>query len=213
LVFWESDGKTVTVSSGVKLSRLLRESISRGLSGMECLAGIPASVGGALKNNASSVGGAITDTLQKILVLDGSLKTKWIDKKEVDFGYRSFYWDGGGVILKAVFNFRKSSHGKVRENTRDLLLEKFSKQPCEKKTLGCVFKNPEPSTQAAWELIDAAGMRGQKAGGAVVSEKHANFIVNENNATSGDVKELISWTKRRVKEKFNIELEEEIEVI
>ena len=212
-VSWGNQGKTVTVSSGVKLSRLLRECMHRGLSGLEGMAGIPASVGGALKNNASSYSGSITGVLDKIFVLDDSFEKRWIEKREIDTDYRSVSWKGGGTILKAVFTFKETSPKNVKDSVRSFLLEKFKKQPCDKKTLGCVFKNPKTSNVTAWELIDGAGMRGKRTGGAVVSERHANFIINEGGATSEDVKKLIAEIKSRVEKLSGVRLEEEIEII
>ncbi len=210
---WEQKGRELTVSSGLRLSCVLRKCSDRGILGLECMSGIPATIGGAIRNNASSTEGAITDTLTRIQVLDDSMKKIWIEKQDLRFGYRSFSWPGGGVILKAVFSLSVSSKEEVRGRIKKVFLDKWEKQPCDKRTLGCVFKNPGKGGQTAWRLVDGAGMRGKRRGGAVVSEKHANFIINDNRATSFDVRGLISDIKTRVMDKFGIELEEEIEIV
>jgi UDP-N-acetylmuramate dehydrogenase len=209
----ERAGATVTVSSGLKLSALLSECMVMGLSGLESLSGIPATVGGALKNNASSNGGGITGPLKKILVLANDGKRLWVKANELRKEYRALSWPGKGIILKAVFDLTESSSDAVRKNIKKVFLEKLKKQPCEKRSLGCIFKNPDSGGGSAWELIDGAGMRGRRQGGAAVSEKHANFIVNEGGATSGDVISLMDDIRSAVNRKFNIELKEEIEIL
>ncbi|MFA6636065.1 MAG: UDP-N-acetylmuramate dehydrogenase [Candidatus Omnitrophota bacterium] len=209
----ERAGRTVTVSSGLRLSALLNECMVMGLSGLECLSGIPATVGGAIKNNASARGGGIAGPLRRILVLTSDGKRMWFESSELREEYRALSWPGKGIILRAVFDLSESSSGEVRKNIKKVFLEKLKKQPCEKRSLGCVFKNPVLGNRLAWELIDEAGMRGSREGGAAVSEKHANFIVNEGGATSGDVIRLMNNIRSAVNRKFNLELEEEIEIL
>jgi UDP-N-acetylmuramate dehydrogenase len=207
----EFDGARVTAGAGVKLSRLIRDSSSKGLSGFEGLSGIPATVGGALAMNAS-YRGSISDRLERIQVMDPGGRVCWVEKSGLEAGYRHLDLRETGVILKAVFSLVPDDPGKIRKRVRDLVREKMDSQPLDKRTLGCIFKNPGPG-RPAWELIDKAGMRGRKHGGAAVSEKHANFIVNENSASSSDVRELINEIKEKVKEVSGITLEEEIRII
>ena len=213
LVPIKREGERIEVSSGTRLSKLLQECMAVGLSGLECMAGIPATVGGAIKNNASSDLGAITDVLEEMIVLTEDKKRVCVNKKEIKRSYRSSLWPGGGVILRAVFTLKESSPEDVRKRVKDLFMKKLQKQPCNMKTLGCVFKNPGNTDKAAWQLVDAAGMRGRRLGGARVSEKHANFIINDRKAKSFDVAELIQIIRGEVRNKFGIELENEIEMI
>jgi UDP-N-acetylmuramate dehydrogenase len=206
-------GKEVTVSSGLKLSELLKMCMQTGLSGLECMAGIPATVGGALKNNASSGWGGITDVLERMCVLTEDGERIWVERGESEISYRSFSWPGGGVILEAVFALTESSPSQVKNRVKAFFSEKSKRQPCDKKTLGCVFKNPGTGGKTAWELIFMAGMKGKRSGGAMVSEQHANFIVNESGATSADVLSLIGDIKAKVSETSGVELEEEIEIV
>lgn len=206
-------GTSITVSSGFKLSNLMNLCIMAGFSGLEGVSGIPATVGGAIKNNASSLSGAITDTLRRIFVLNEDGELVWVERKDITEGYRFLSWQGGGVILKAEFSLSRSTPDNVKKKIRGVFLDKMKKQPCNMKTLGCIFKNPITSGKPAWELIDNVGMRGRRSGGALVSEKHANFIVNEHNATSDDVLSLISEIKGKVHDELGIRLEEEIEVV
>jgi UDP-N-acetylmuramate dehydrogenase len=208
----EFDGTLITAGAGVKLSELIRFSSSKGLSGFEGLVGIPASVGGALSMNAS-YRGSISDRLESMRVLRDDGRISWIERQKIDTGYRRLSWGGTGTILKAVFRPDNDAADRIRERIKAALWEKMASQPLNRKTLGCIFKNPGSTDLAAWQLIDKAGMRGKMSGGAKVSEKHANFIVNERDATSGDVKVLIRRIKETVQEKCGIELEEEIRII
>lgn len=211
LAMIEFDGTHVTAGSGVKLSRLIRECSSRGLSGFEGLSGIPAAVGGALAMNAS-YRASISDHLERIQLMDPEGRVYWVEKREIETGYRYIEGAGAGVMLRAVFGLFRDDPGKIRESIIGLVREKMNSQPLDKRTLGCIFKNPS-SGPPAWELIDRSGMRGRRRGGAGVSEKHANFIVNEKSASSDDVRGLIDEIKEKVKEFSGITLEEEIRII
>jgi UDP-N-acetylmuramate dehydrogenase len=200
----------VTAGAGVALGSLVCGSCAKGLAGLEGLVGIPASVGGAVANNASYLSG-ISDHLVKVRVIDGNFRDIWIDKEDIRFEYRGSSLKGKTVV-EAVFELEKADADKLKRELKGNFLEKMKKQPLEKKTLGCVFKNP-PGGHASGELIDKAGMKGACVGGAKVSEKHANFIINDGGARSSDVTALIDMVKRKVFEKFSITLEPEIEII
>lgn len=208
----EASPSDIRVSSGMKLSVLLSECAKEGLSGFEGMIGIPGTVGGALVMNASYKG-AISDHLTRVLVMDPSGETKWIDKENITFGYRSASFNKGDIILEAVFALIKDSSENIISRMTEYFSGRLDKQPLGEKSLGCVFKNPEKCDKSSWELIDAAGMRGRSIGGAKISEKHANFIINENAATSKDVITLIEEVKSAVREKSGIELELEIEIL
>lgn len=202
----------VVAGSGVKLSKLISFCSKEGLSGLEGLVGIPATVGGALFMNAS-YREAISDHLFKVLILDSSGRLKLLESEDMEFSYRFSYFKKGDIVLQAFFSLRNMPPDMVRKRASEYLSEKKSKQPLDKKTLGCVFKNPKKGNLTSGEMIDKSGMKGLTRGGAKVSEKHANFIVNTGGATSGDVVDLMNEIKKKVKEKFSVDMEPEIEIL
>lgn len=201
----------VEAGAGVRLSALISYCCKNGLAGLEGLVGIPATVGGMLAMNASYFE-AISDHLLKVVILDAALEEKVVPKRDIEFGYRFSSFDEGTIILKAFFDLLEAPADQVKEKTSEYLADKKSKQPLEKKTLGCVFKNP-PEGMTAGELIDKCGMKGLILGGAQVSKKHANFIVNIGGATSKDVIDLMNEIRAKVSEKFSVVLEPEIEIL
>ncbi|MGB2601926.1 MAG: UDP-N-acetylmuramate dehydrogenase [Candidatus Omnitrophota bacterium] len=206
------DGGTACVGAGVMLADLISYCCDRGLSGMEGLVGIPATVGGALANNASYLS-SVSDRLVSVRVLDRGLNAEWIEKEDIEFGYRYSSLKSEGTILEAVFKLEEGDPAGLKQRLKKLFLDKKEKQPLGKKTLGCVFKNPDEGDITSGEIIDKAGMKGSRVGGAIVSVKHANFIENAGGASAADVCSLITKVKSTVKEKFEVELEPEIEII
>ncbi len=200
----------VVAGAGVALGSLVYESCAKGLAGLEGLVGIPASVGGAVVNNASYLSG-ISDRLVRVRIVDENFRDIWIKKENISFAYRGSSLRGKTVI-EAMFELEKADIDGLKRDLRSNFIEKMKKQPLEKKTLGCVFKNA-PDGCSAGEVIDKAGMKGARVGGARVSGKHANFIINDGGARSSDVTALIDVVKRKVFEKFSITLEPEIEII
>ena len=205
------DDNIVSAGAGAKLGELISRSSKKGLAGMEGLVGIPATVGGAVWTNAGYIR-AVSDMLLKCLVLDSEGHEKWITKDEITFGDHYADLRGRGIILEAVFELDGDSPEMLQENIRMHFHQKMDSQPLEEKTLGCIFRNPDEGTTAGG-LIDSAGLKGRRCGGAEVSDKHANFIVNTGVATSANVRDLISTIQKEVNEKFSIKLETEIEVI
>ena len=208
----EIKGRTVTVGAGAGLDRLITRCCRRGLAALETLTGIPSTVGGALFTNAS-YRTAISERLVKVSVLDASGQIRWLEKKDLEFGYRYSSFDKGQIIVRAVFSLEKESPSILNSRLRTYLEEKRKKQPLEKKTLGCVFKNVPGYEYTSGELIEKVGMKGHFRGGAQVSEKHANFILNAGKATSEDVICLMDDIRKRVKGRFFVELEPEIEIL
>lgn len=206
------EGEKVTCGAGAPLAGFISACCRDGLAGPEDLVGIPATVGGAIASNAS-YRTAISDILESVVVLlpDGGVERR--DRKDMTFGYRKAPFTAGEIILKAVFALRRASPGDLREKLRKNFASKLEKQPLGEKSLGCIFKNPGGEERPAGYLIDEAGMKGVRRGGAVVSGKHANFIVNDGGATSGDVIDLMEEIKTRVRGKFGVELEPEIKVL
>ena len=205
------DGATVRAGAGVPLARLLAAAGAWGLGGLEHLAGIPASVGGAVAMNAGGRGGEIASRLVGAEVLERSGERRWLDRRSLGLRYRgSAVRDGFPLIVEATFALEPDDPRRLSERRREFLRAKRASQPLGARSAGCVFKNPED--HSAGKLIDQAGLKGARVGGAVVSHKHANFIINRNGATASDVLELIEVVRRRVHDAFGIELELEIEI-
>jgi len=206
------DHQTVTVGSGVLLSRLLSSCCRKGLKGMEGLVGIPGTLGGALVMNASYES-AISDPLSKVLVLDDEGRMEWLDKGDIKFGYRSSSFKEDAVILQAVFQLEEDSPGEIVERLKSSFVDKIKKQPFGKRSLGCVFKNPAEHEYTSAEMIDSCGMKGYTLGDAEISLEHANFIINRGEASYEDVVSLVSEVQKKVREKFSVELEPEIKIL
>lgn len=203
------EGDHIRAGSGVALSQLIRLSLLHGLSGLEFLAGIPGTVGGALVMNAGAWGESIADFVQEISVMDYRGEVKSLRKKDLSFRYRSSNLKKY-IILSADLKLFKNRKG-IKEKVGRYLTNRFDMQDNSRPNAGCVFKNPHPK-RAAGRIIDLCGLKGSRIGDAFVSFKHANFILNYGHASSSDVIKLMGLIKRRVKQKFNINLQPEIEI-
>jgi len=265
-------GLTLTAGAGARLPRVLGECVRRGASGLECLAGIPGTVGGALLMNAGGRWGEISDHVRSVLVLregggsggaeagagkvpvrelrvlggraqEGgsprkgpgdaaaepgglsqagsrdavSLEAGAGPPQEEDrsdsaatFGYRSSSL-AGEVVVGAVFELEEAPPGEVRERARSVIEGRRAGQPLGARSAGCIFRNP-PDAPPAGRLLDEAGMKGRRRGGAVVSQLHANFVVNEGSATAADVLGLIREMREAVLSRFGVDLSPEVEL-
>lgn len=202
------DGMIIS-GSGVKIAKFVDYCIQNGYAGVEMLAGIPATIGGALVMNAGCYGGETADYVTNItLVRGGQLLVQ--SKKECSFSYRTSNLKGT-VILEAKFKLSKGNREETANRRKELLLKRNESQPVEIPNAGCVFKNP-PGNYAA-VLIEQCGLKGLTFGGAMVSPKHANFIVNVNNATANDVIELVKIVRKTVLEQKGIQLNMEIKLV
>ena len=205
-------GSKIIAGAGVMLSTLIGLACKRGLKGVEGLAGIPGTLGGAIATNAGSRGGSISDCLESVRVMDKDGRgVRVIEKKNLKFSYRHSSLKRH-IILEAVLGFKKCDKKSLARNKRKLLNMKKRTQPLGNFSAGCVFKNPAGKISAA-QYIDRLCLKGKTAGGAKVSEKHANFILNSGNAKARDVIKLINLLKKCVKEKFSIDLKTEIQII
>jgi UDP-N-acetylmuramate dehydrogenase len=198
----------IRAGAAVRMKHLVSHCTQNGLGGIEFMAGIPGWLGGALFMNAGTPEKGIMDVVADIEVVDRT-GVRIIARDELSYGYR----DGGispdTVITSANLMLQQSTRAAVRRSVLPYL-EKKRKQP-RGYSSGSIFKNPEGT--AAGLLIDKAGFKGFRVGGAKVSEIHANFIINDDHATAGDIKTLISTIKERVREKFGVELMEEVRII
>jgi len=199
----------VLAGSGCTLARLIREASKRSLSGLECLAGIPGTVGGALIMNAGAWGGCIGDLVEEVMILDYNGKTKAIKKKDIKFNYRTSNL-AKFIILGAKLKLLKVRKREIEGKIKNFLAKRRQTQDNASPNAGCIFKNPDGNS--AGKLIDLCGLKGRHVGGAVISRKHANFILNKRNAKARDVLELMGLIKDKVRNKFKVNLKPEIKI-
>jgi UDP-N-acetylmuramate dehydrogenase len=203
------DGQRVTVGGGANLGRLVTTAVHRGLGGMEMLVGIPGTVGGALHGNTGSHGGDIGQWTASATVVTTTGETHERTRDDLTFGYRESSLDET-VILEATLTLEEDDPLELARRMQKQWIIKRASQPMGHQCAGCIFKNPRGA--AAGELIDKSGLKGTRIGGAVVSERHANFIVAEQDCTSQDVLRLIELVRSQVNERMSVRLELEIEI-
>ncbi len=203
------NGKYVCSEAGISLYELIRKTSLWGLGGLEVLVGIPGTVGGAVIMNAGGKYGSINETISSVTTMTLNCEIKRYNRKDIDFTYRGCDLNRQ-IIIEVKFLLKESGEEEILEKMDQIYKEKKIRQPLATLNAGCIFKNTH-SFKAA-ELIEKAGLKGKKVGGAVVSQKHANFIVNVESATSNDILELIKIIKNTIKKKYNILLETEIQI-
>lgn len=200
---------TITAGAGVKLAKFVDFCIGHGKRGAEMLAGIPGTLGGAIIMNAGAYGGEISDYMLTVELIRGE-KLLRIAKEEGGFTYRTSKLHGD-LILEASFSFPEGPTDQMKVMRRETMLKRNTSQPVQWPNAGSIFKNP-PGDYAA-RLIQECGLKGRTAGGAEISELHANFIINKGDATAHDVLTLIALARDEVKKKFDIDLELEIKLV
>lgn len=205
----EQNGNTVRVGAGVDLMPLARRCSEEGLSGLEGLAGIPATVGGAVRMNAGGRFGDFGSAVDEVEVLrsDGSIAFR--SKRDMGFGYRRSEI-GDDIVVSAVLELRKDDPRRTKKRFDECFEYKKSSQPLAEHSAGCIFKNPPEGSAGA--MIDRAGLKGRAYRGARVSDRHANFIITDRGATASDVLGLIELVRERVARVFDTLLELEIDV-
>jgi UDP-N-acetylmuramate dehydrogenase len=202
-------GNYLKVGSGTLLPEVIRRSSLKGLSGFESLSGIPATVGGALMMNAGIPNFNISDLVEQIKVIDYNGKIKVFRRKKLKFSYRRSNLTKL-IILEAFFKLAKTSIKDTESAIKRYLQQRRETQDLSWASAGCIFKNPRGDF--AGRLIDRCGLKGKNIGGAFISNKHANFIINKGKATSRDVLKLMEMIKEEVKKRFNINLKPEIKI-
>ncbi|MEO0240673.1 MAG: UDP-N-acetylmuramate dehydrogenase [candidate division WOR-3 bacterium] len=202
------EGNKLIAQAGVKTQEILKECEDKNLSGLEFIAGVPATVGGMIYMNFGSMGKEICEYLKRVVIIK-EREIKTLERNELKFSYRKGIQDG--IIIEAEFELEMKDKKEIKEAKRRVIFMRKEKQPIDKKTAGCIFKNPPGNF--AGKLIEEAGCKGKRIGDAMVSLKHANFIENMGNAKFEDVKNLIEYIKERVYKKFGINLEEEVIII
>jgi UDP-N-acetylmuramate dehydrogenase len=208
---WLEDG-LLRAQAGANLPRLIVESVRRGLAGLEGLAGVPASLGGAIRMNAGGAFGEIGACVESVRVAKPGDEVRTLTRDEIPFAYRRSGIEG--VILSADLRLTPAEHGPLRERLKEVMAKKKASQPLAADSAGCAFKNPtiDGARAAAGRLIDEAGCKGLRIGGAEVSAEHANFIFTHPGATARDVLALMAAVAERVRERFGVELEREVVV-
>jgi UDP-N-acetylmuramate dehydrogenase len=201
------DGTLVTAGAGKDVQRLVLEVTRAGLSGLECLAGIPGTVGGEVRMNAGGAFGDIGSSVQSVTVMDTLGKIMVREHDDLVFEYRKSNINAK-FILGATFQLAEDDPTRISNKVKEIWMYKKNSQPLADHSAGCIFKNPRG--QSAGALIDKTGLKGASVGGAVVSDRHANFIVAEEGAKAADVLGLIDMIKARVREKFDVQLETEV---
>ena len=203
----------ITAEAGVKNAILGRKALDNNLQGFEFAAGIPGTIGGAIRMNAGAYGGEIKDIVQDVEYLDyEDLKIKKITNKECNFEYRhSVFCENKNIILSATFKLENGIKEEIANRMNEFAKSRKEKQPLEYPSAGSTFKRGTDFITA--KLIDECGLKGYQIGGAQVSEKHAGFIINKENATAKDIIDLVEYVKKTVKEKTGKSIDLEVEII
>jgi len=210
----------VSAMAGVPLSRLCRFALKNGLAGMNFALGIPGTVGGGIVTNAGTWLGNIGNVLNKVTVIlpDGEIKN--IKREKLRFSYRQLLWEydlkdnaaSAPIIVNGYFSLIADDPEKLRKEARKIVIWRKERQPSWLPSAGCFFKNPG-SKKTAGQLIDLAGLKGKSYGGAVISDKHSNFIINREKASAADILALKEMIQETIWKKFNIHLEPEVRII
>ena len=190
-VVFLSDG-SVVVEAGAMLPRLAVLCALSGLSGIEPLSGIPGTVGGALSMNAGAYGRSIGELVEWVEVVDAGGEIHRVEAQAIRFGYREAKYPVQGIVVRAGFRFGAGAREAVFEQMRQHNEKRRASQPWGEKTFGSAFRNPPEGAGKARELLERAGMKGEREGDACFSEKHANFLVNRGRATAAEVRRLLS---------------------
>jgi UDP-N-acetylmuramate dehydrogenase len=209
----------IRADAGLTINGLVRWTISRGISGVEMWAGTPGTIGGAIHGNAHFKGRLIGELIERVEVFSADGGDRWIEAAEMEFAYdRSRLQRTGEVALSAEFRTGRGDPAVLRQTARESLAFRKRTQPLESSSAGWIFQNPDPARErvpdgippSAGALVDRAGLKGAREGGARVSPTHGNFIVNDGSATAGDIRRLIERCRTAVRERFGVELREEI---
>lgn len=214
-----AQGNTLTAASGTFLRQLVNKAHTAGLTGLEELAGIPGTVGGAVRGNAGTWNTEVKDVLKSTDILDTNkddFPIVTMTPTDCDFGYRHSIFKSHlqWVILRASFNLQPGDINEAKARVAKDLTDRHTKQPYDAPSAGSVFKNPDKAAGIfSGKLIEKAGLKGTTIGDAQISPKHGNFIVNRGKATSADIRALIALVQKTVREKFQVDLEPEIVIV
>ncbi len=205
-------GERIYAGAALQLGKLVRASADNCLSGLECLYGIPGTVGGAASTNAGAYGTQLGNLVEKVTGVDKLGCPISFAKNQIEFRYRKAVYPEDIVITEVEFKLTRGSASRSLRIMEECLQKRTKTQPLSELTAGCIFKNPAPARPAG-KLIGECGLKGRKVGDAMISSKHANFIVNKGNATTRQILSLINIVIDEVKSKTGIELKTEVEVV
>lgn len=206
------NGNTITAGAGVPLSQVCNAALANSLAGMECLYGIPGSVGGALFMNAGAYGGEMKDIVKSARCVNESGEIVDVSAEEMNLRYRgSVFSENGWCILSVTMELAQGDKTVIKARMDELMQKRRDKQPLEYPSCGSTFKRPKDGFAAA--LIEECGLKGYTVGGAQVSEKHSGFVINKGGATFEDVIGLVEHIKRVVREQKGVELECEMLIV
>lgn len=203
----------ITVEAGYLLKKLALKACRLGLTGLEFATGIPGTVGGACSNNSGAYNSDMGYIVKSLKVLTPSLEIKIMENKELDYHYRTSFFEKNPeyIILEANIQLKKGNKQEILEIVEDRKKRRIASQPLEYSSAGSVFRNP--TNNYAGKLIEDIGYKGKQKNDAMVSEKHANFIINKGNASGRDIIELINEIKEKVKQTYDIDLYLEQEIV
>lgn len=206
------EGNMIEVEAGVLLSRLSKAALDHSLSGLEFAEGIPGTVGGAVTMNAGAYGGEMKDVVMKTQFIDADSRLQILTGEEHEFGYRTSYIQKNkGIVLKSWIKLVKSDKESIKTKMDDFQAKRKDKQPLEMPSAGSVFKRPQG--YFAGKLIEDCGLRGFAIGGAQVSNKHCGFIVNNGDATTEDVLNLIKLIQNNIHNNFGVDMHTEVRIV
>ena len=207
----EVDDNILYAECGTMLGKIVKHAVKNNLIGLENLNGVPGTLGGALIMNAGAWGGEISENLIHVEVINLKSEIQKIQKKDLNFSYRQSSFNKDDILLSAKFNLKKADKDIIKENFIEAQSGRKKSQPLNKKSAGSLFKNPK--NNSAGKLLDEAGLKGFSIGDAKISEKHANFFINDGDASSRDMLMLIKKAHKEVKDKFNVNLSLEVKLM
>ena len=205
------DDNILYAECGTMLGKIVKHAVKNNLIGLENLNGVPGTLGGALIMNAGAWGGEISENLIHVEVINSKSEIQKIQKKDLNFSYRQSSFNKDDILLSAKFNLKKADKDIIKENFIEAQSGRKKSQPLNKRSAGSLFKNPK--NNSAGKLLDEAGLKGFSIGDAKISEKHANFFINDGDATSKDMLMLIKKAHKEVKDKFNVKLSLEVKLM
>jgi UDP-N-acetylmuramate dehydrogenase len=206
-------GTTVKAEAGVSIISLSFDTINHSLQGLDFACGVPGSVGGCTYMNAGCYNSSMSDVIKEVKVLSPNLKVITMKNKDLNFGYREsfFKYNKDYIVLEVTFKLKKGNKDELKDLADDRKRRRLESQPLDYPSAGSVFRNPPNNFSG--KLIEDLGLKGYSIGGAKVSEKHANFIINYDNASASDIRDLINYVHDEVNKKYGIDLIVEQEFI
>lgn len=202
----------ITAQAGATLAQVARAAMENGLTGLEFASGIPGTVGGGMVMNAGAYGGELSGVTERVTVVNRDSEIMELDNETMEFGYRTSVIRANNLtVTEAVFRLERGDREQILGKMEELAARRREKQPLEFPSAGSTFKRP--TGYFAGKLIMEAGLRGYQSGGARISDKHCGFVINMGGATAQDVKAVIRKAQTDVKEKFNVNLETEVQFL